>query len=181
MTKAQGKRITVSYKNQSGVVLVVSLIILVLLTLLGLTGMQTTSLEEKMAGNMRDKNMAFQAAEAALKAGEDKVRALNHNMSEGKFFNCLQESQTDGLFKTKEPLINLGADSVWSGTDVLCVDSVNNAPNAICHPDNPLQSKYVIQCMPTGLYRITAYAPGTTADAVVILQSIYNLEPGLTH
>ena len=32
--------------------------------------MQTTTMEEKMAGNMRDRNLAFQAAEAALRTGE---------------------------------------------------------------------------------------------------------------
>ncbi|NOS73875.1 MAG: hypothetical protein HOP36_04915, partial [Methyloglobulus sp.] len=57
-------------KSQSGVVLIISLIMLLLLTLVGLTGMQNIGLEEKMAGNMRDSNLAFQAAESALVAGE---------------------------------------------------------------------------------------------------------------
>jgi len=35
--------------------------------------MSVTSLEEKMAGNMRDRNLAFQAAESALKLGETAV------------------------------------------------------------------------------------------------------------
>ncbi|MFK5947321.1 MAG: PilX N-terminal domain-containing pilus assembly protein, partial [Methylococcales bacterium] len=50
--------------KQTGVVLVVSLIMLLLLTLIGITGTQVTSLEEKMAGNARDQNIAFQAAES---------------------------------------------------------------------------------------------------------------------
>ena len=54
--------------HQSGAVLIISLIMLLLLTLIGTTSMQSTSLEEKMAGNMRDKNLAFQAAESALAA-----------------------------------------------------------------------------------------------------------------
>ncbi|MDQ7091093.1 MAG: PilX N-terminal domain-containing pilus assembly protein [Methylococcales bacterium] len=62
-------------KNQSGVVLVVSLIMLVLLSLIGITGTQVTGLEEKMANNNRDKNLAFQAAEAALRAGEIKIES----------------------------------------------------------------------------------------------------------
>ena len=55
---------------QSGAVLIISLIMLLLLTLIGLSGSQVTALEEKMAGNMRDKNLAFQAAESALRAVE---------------------------------------------------------------------------------------------------------------
>jgi type IV pilus assembly protein PilX len=55
---------------QRGMVLIVSLVLLVALTLLGLTAMQNSSLEERMAGNARAENEAFQAAEAALRAGE---------------------------------------------------------------------------------------------------------------
>ncbi|MCF6252213.1 MAG: PilX N-terminal domain-containing pilus assembly protein [Methylococcaceae bacterium] len=56
--------------QQSGAVLVISLIMLLLLTLIGVTGTQVSSMEEKMAGNFKDQNMAFQAAESGLRAGE---------------------------------------------------------------------------------------------------------------
>ena len=56
--------------RQKGAALVTSLIILLMLTLMGVAAMQTTTLEEKMAGNLRNENLAFQAAEAALRAGE---------------------------------------------------------------------------------------------------------------
>lgn len=57
-------------KRQSGVVLAVSLIILLLLTLIGVTSSNVTGLEEKMTANTKDVNLAFQAAEAALRATE---------------------------------------------------------------------------------------------------------------
>lgn len=60
-------------KKQSGVVLVVSLVILLLLTIIGVTTSQVTSLEEKMAGNMHDQNIAFQAAETGLRGAEAAV------------------------------------------------------------------------------------------------------------
>jgi type IV pilus assembly protein PilX len=50
-----------------GSVLVTSLILLLVMTLLGLSAMQTSLMEETMAGNARDHNLAFQAAEAALR------------------------------------------------------------------------------------------------------------------
>jgi type IV pilus assembly protein PilX len=53
--------------HQSGAVLIISLIMLLLLTLIATTGMQTSSLEEKMANNLRQRNLAFQAAESALR------------------------------------------------------------------------------------------------------------------
>ena len=55
---------------QRGAALVVSLIILMIMTIIGVSSMQSTTLEERMAGNMRDQNLAFQSAEAALIEGE---------------------------------------------------------------------------------------------------------------
>ena len=54
-------------KYQSGVVLVISLIMLLALTLIGITGSSVSGLEEKMAANNKDVNLAFQAAEATLR------------------------------------------------------------------------------------------------------------------
>jgi len=61
--------------NEKGTVLAISLIILLLISLIGITGVQVTSLEEKMAGNTKDLNLAFQAAEFGLREGESFVRA----------------------------------------------------------------------------------------------------------
>jgi type IV pilus assembly protein PilX len=47
---------------------------LLLLTLIGASSMQSTSLEEKMAGNLRDRSIAFQAAESALRDAEQDIK-----------------------------------------------------------------------------------------------------------
>jgi len=65
-----------SLRKQNGAVLIISLVLLLVMTLLGLTSMQSTSLEERMAGNERHANVAFQAAEAALRGAEDWLDAL---------------------------------------------------------------------------------------------------------
>jgi type IV pilus assembly protein PilX len=52
--------------RQGGYVLATALLFLLVLTLLGVTALRTTSLEEKMAHNIKDKNLSFQAAESAL-------------------------------------------------------------------------------------------------------------------
>ncbi len=57
-------------ESQRGAVLVVSLIILLVLTLIGISAMQTTALEERMAGNLRSKTIALQAAELAIAEAE---------------------------------------------------------------------------------------------------------------
>ena len=53
--------------RQGGAVLVVGLILLVVITLVGVAAMQGTTLQEKMAGNLRDSNLSFQASEAVLR------------------------------------------------------------------------------------------------------------------
>ncbi len=65
--------------HQSGAVLVISLIMLLLLTLIGASSMQTTTLEEKMAGNIRDRSLAFQAAESAIRDAEQDIRGVGTN------------------------------------------------------------------------------------------------------
>ncbi len=52
--------------QQRGAALVVSLVLLAVITLLGVVSMQTSNAELKMAGTLRDRAAAFEAAEAAL-------------------------------------------------------------------------------------------------------------------
>lgn len=55
---------------QRGAVLIFVLIFLLVLTVVGLSSMESTILEERMAGNLQDFNVAFQAAEVAVMAAE---------------------------------------------------------------------------------------------------------------
>ncbi len=55
---------------ERGVVLLVALVMLLLVTVLGLTSARMLTMEERMAANSFDRNLAFQAAETALREGE---------------------------------------------------------------------------------------------------------------
>ena len=63
-------------ERQRGTILFVSLIILLLLTILGVTAMSNVTMEERMAGNLRDGDMATQASEAALRSAEAWLTAI---------------------------------------------------------------------------------------------------------
>jgi type IV pilus assembly protein PilX len=76
-------------KSQSGAVLLVSLIFLLLLTILGLSAIQSSTLQERMAGNGRDVNTAFQAAEAAMREAEEFLQKASLPSFDGN----------DGLYK----------------------------------------------------------------------------------
>lgn len=56
--------------SQSGFALFVGLAILLLLSLIGITAMQSTTMQEKMAGNYKVQHEAFQATETAVVTGE---------------------------------------------------------------------------------------------------------------
>ena len=72
--------------RQSGVVLLVSLMLLLMLTILALTATNRSTLQERMAANSQDSNLAFQAAEAgrtAMFKKMDNIHSLLLSKSEG--------------------------------------------------------------------------------------------------
>lgn len=70
---------------QSGSVLMVSLVILLVMTLLGVGSMNTSLLQERMAGNTQMMQTAFQAAESGLRDGEMDVA---ENITNETVFNA---------------------------------------------------------------------------------------------
>lgn len=80
------------YSKQQGAVLLVALIMLLLLTILGAAAMRDTNLQERMAGNMRDHNLAFQAAEAALRFAEQEVKTDYANLIDDSQYPIDDES-----------------------------------------------------------------------------------------
>jgi type IV pilus assembly protein PilX len=57
--------------NQRGAILITALMLLLIMTILGITAVTTSTLQEKMAGNMRDQYMAQEAGDAILRAAEN--------------------------------------------------------------------------------------------------------------
>lgn len=76
---------------QRGVALVVALVLLVVATLIGLAGIRGTTLQEHMSANMYDRSLAFQRAEAALRAAESAITA-NAKIDELGGVDCSPES-----------------------------------------------------------------------------------------
>ena len=57
-------------RKQRGAILVVALIFLLVMTVLILASVRGGVMQERMASNLYDRSLAFQAAEAALREGE---------------------------------------------------------------------------------------------------------------
>lgn len=58
-------------KRQAGISLFVVLILLVVMSVLGVAVLRSAAMQERMSANMYDRNLAMQAAEAALVAGRE--------------------------------------------------------------------------------------------------------------
>ena len=102
-------------KHQTGSALIIGLTILLLMLILGTAGMRTTIMEERMAGNSRDYNNAFQAAEAGLLDGEQDIKnkdfVTEENLRIGSYYpeNDFTADCDNGLCK----LATGGANPQW--------------------------------------------------------------------
>jgi type IV pilus assembly protein PilX len=70
MTRYPIRRMPPRLRAQRGVALAVALILLVVAVMLGLAASRGTLLQERMSSNMYDRSLAFQRAEAGLRAAE---------------------------------------------------------------------------------------------------------------
>lgn len=90
-----------SFKSQKGAALIVSLVILGVVTVLGIVGMQSSNTELKLAASMRDRGIAFEAAEAALVIVEEQLANDPPNYSDlysdCSGANCFNATCVNGL------------------------------------------------------------------------------------
>jgi len=90
---------------QSGAVLAVSLVVLLVITVLTVGTLRSSSLEEKMATATRDRNVAFQSTESAIREGEIYIESVT---SLGEF------TGTSGLFGQTDTAPGYLDDTTWS-------------------------------------------------------------------
>jgi len=94
--------------NQRGFVLITALMFLIILTLLGLSSMRTNSLLERMAGYSIDRQVALQAAEAALRDAELDISKGRASGDTGFSDGCGNAGYYKGLCK-----VNIINDPIW--------------------------------------------------------------------
>lgn len=58
------------YRTQQGAALIIGLLMLLAITLLAVSSMRSTTLQEKMAANLYDRELIFQIAEAGVREAE---------------------------------------------------------------------------------------------------------------
>ena len=110
-------KIQYTISKQQGAVLFVGLMMLLVMSLIAITSMQSTNLEERMAGNTRDSMVAFQAAEAGLQAGEALLESGTLTLA------MFDTDGTDGLYDNAYDMI---WDAInWTGSDSILHTAFN--------------------------------------------------------
>ncbi|WP_413661961.1 PilX N-terminal domain-containing pilus assembly protein [Methylophaga thalassica] len=172
-----------TYK-QSGAALVVSLVMLLLLTMIGIFAMRTGVMEEKMTANQIDRDIAFKAAEIALRAGEGVV--LNWaNLpicSANGATGCWTRNAMNPAPANAAPWWQQRDSAWWSlnGTAVARPQGASTNPRYIIEEIKKLgnangnQATEYIEGQPK-FYRITARGVGGSAQSVVLLQTVVRM------
>jgi len=174
-------------KRQRGVVLAVVLILLVVMTLLALSGLGGALLEERMGTAQLDRNLALQAAEAAMREAEEVARGKPAVPDDGSCAAglCSRPDPTDP--DQVQRWLNDGFwdddSGTWAEADVelgglavkpryiieLMDDAVPDPESCVTGGDVSLEASCTIL---SSRYRITVRS-AADERAVVMLQSIY--------
>lgn len=130
---------------QRGVALVVALILLVVITLVGLASVGGTILQNKMAANQYDRQIAFQASEAALREAEKAIRAATTTqLAPAGFEDCsVPAGSPDGTAPANYCLTNPFGDAGVPAGQLVTVASANFNPGSVA----AAAPQYIIQYM----------------------------------
>lgn len=167
-----------------GSALLIGLLLLLVVTVLALAGMRDTVLQERMSRNMHDRNLAFQAAESALREGELFLVGGGGDFQFSGSGLCPQLTEA-GNPCTAAPMQPADA-AAWANFDwaedsrtydTIDIDGVAAQPRYVIERlDQPVPggSETLESDAPipdANVYRITARGVGGTDAAVVLLQS----------
>ena len=172
--------------RQRGISLVVVLLFLVIMMGLGTTAIRTATIEEKLSGNERDQQIAFEAAEAALRDGERYVR---QSLSASSAFSfacgnglCIPSNTATAQWNNVDwSGVIPRAYGSMTGLGTYPDTSVSNAPRFIVEllpnmPPGPGSSGGLRSSQTFGQgtpFRITAVGWGRRQSTQVMLQSVY--------
>ena len=182
-------------RRQEGAILVIALLFLVLLTIIGVSSISGVTLEEKMASNLREQNVAFQAAESALRDAEidleggiggtgnrDPMTIAANFASDctTAFTNgvCRQPAAPPGTWQTEIVTV-----STWNWTDANKTVAYGRFTGATALTGVFRQPRYVIEYLQekddsstapiTRHFRISARGWGADQNSSVTLQTVY--------
>ena len=163
-----------SKTKERGAALIITLLILLVMTLLGITAITTSSLEEKMAGNMRDQYMAQQAGDSIIRDAESWIFKLTSKPTP----SCAPTAAERVWDSTCLPDVMTQTDSwwgTWGYTSSVSNTYVNQNPRYVdeyiqrvplCLDCNPKIYRY--------FYRTNGWSVGASDYARGLFQSTFS-------
>jgi len=181
-------------RAERGIVLVTSLLLLVLITLLAVSMFRGFGVEERIAGNLREKQRALNAAQSAMQYAEwwltsaDNVNLvgnctaplLNANLNQGMV--CQNTLHTQVASVATVPWVDpatgneFGVAYASTGMNV----NVNPGPNTLVSAPRFYISLLGPSATGAGsIYQIDAWAYGASSNAVAVVESTYLVDQGV--
>lgn len=176
---------TTPMRKTRGISLVIVMIFLVILSVLGVSAVQTSTFSSRIARNESDRNLALQAAEAALRDAEQDTKSLKFDNSlcvagaagcraspinRGNGFDNLC---TLGLCDPTQFATPVWEDTTkWTATGGSVAYGTNTGASAL--PVVARQPRYLIEYFSffeTTVYRITVIGYGASSSSQVMIQS----------
>jgi type IV pilus assembly protein PilX len=167
-------RLPQSPRRQSGIALVVALILLVVMTLLGLGAMRSVTLEEKMAANTFDRSVSFQAAEAALREAESLLDIPSPPTPAAG--SACSGGMCGAPAVTGTPRWLDSAFTGWQSATAVASGPISVTPEYFIEylgDSFPCQPNDLTGAVDCKRYRVTVRSNAGTDRAAVMLQSIY--------
>jgi type IV pilus assembly protein PilX len=171
-------------KKERGTALIFALVMLLVMTLLGITAISTSTLQEKMAGDMRDQHVAQQAGDSILRDGQGWLYSL---VSKPTPFcppsapERIWDGSGDCTAGTELPDVATQSDGWWSGAGFLPtllygyasqepryvleqIEAVPDSPGLT--PGQPKKYRYY--------YQISGWSTGSSNFARGLFQSVFS-------
>ncbi len=179
-------------QRERGIVLVTSLLLLVVITILAVSMFRSLGLEERIAGNLREKHRALNAAETAMQYAEwwltsaDNVNLVGTcgapllvaNKSQGMV--CSNTLHTQVADVTAVPWIVGGGEAGVTYTPPAM--TINVVAGAQTYYAAPRFYVSLLGPSATGhgsIYQIDAWGYGATQNAVAVVESTYLVDQGV--
>jgi type IV pilus assembly protein PilX len=183
--------------GQTGMALVTSLLLLVVITILALSMFRSFGTQEKIAGNLREKERALHAAESAQEYAEWWLLQGNNaaigsvqcaagtliaSVTVGQI--CNESMQAAGVSLTQVPWAAQVSYTpqgmvIQSGTYVPTVNNGN--PPYFASPAFYITDVGVAADAQGEAYQIDAYAYGSGSSTVAVVESVFELQQGVVN
>lgn len=159
--------------RQRGLSLLMALIFLVITAMLGATAAHVNTLQERMAGHTRDRDVALQAAEAALRDAELglTVYCLDARVQAYVAINGNSASDWDTTFGAVDGVVCANCFNPAQALETTGTGAVAYQPEFF------IERKTAAVCTSSGthVYRVTARGVGGSAETTVILQAEFQI------